>query len=371
MWIWTRHQPTTRPRGSNPPQSTELFLPPSPPHSPPTLVSGSWDPVSLQYTISLSVGNSPLHHVSRKSSSQSESTPLSSPSSVQAGGPLSANPFALNYDSGNCDHWQSSTSASSSGGQSPLLVTASSVGGRENGRNAEETRRAVIFPHALEMKNNLYIETTGLPDPNQDAPSPLSPKGLQFRHRPFLSSSSSLQSPIPRSANSLVAGATPASSRSPRPPSSSLLQHDKYLSPFNSDFGPHPHGHAHTHPHSSTHRQLHRLRAHLSASSLGVPSSLPRAQPKPEIGCDPPAKSFSSRLSVHSPLSKLSVSASIDENSGAPSVREGGRGDLSGRRKRRNSELSLDQEESVMESDSSLVGSCDEGVDMVSAAKRT
>lgn len=304
----------------------------------------------------LSVGNSPLHHSSRKSSSQSESTPLSSPSSLHPPTSLSVNPFAVNYDSGHSDHWLSSGSASSSGGQSPLLVSCGG-GGRENGRHSDDIRRATLFPQAVEMKNNLHIETTGLPDPNPDAPSPLSPKGLQFRYRPFLPSSS-LQSPIPRLANSIISGATPSSSRTPRPLSSSLLAHDKYLSPFNSDLlGPHPHGHAHTHPHLTSHRQLSKLRAqsHFSASSLSVP--LPRPQTKPET--ETPPKSLPSRLSVHSPLSKLSVSTTVDE----PVV--GGRGEL--RKKRRNSEISID----VMESDSSLAESCDEGIDMATGAKQT
>ena len=304
-------------------------------------------------------GNSPLHHSSRKSSSHSESTPLSSPSSLHPPASLSANPFAVNYDSGHSEHWASSGSGSSSGGQSPLLV--SSGGGRENGRNGDEVRRHALFSGATEMKNNLHIETTGLPDQNPDAPSPLSPKGLQFRYRPFLPSAS-LQSPIPRLANSLVSGATPSSSRPLRPPSSSLVLHDKHLSPFNSDlFG--PYGHAHTHPHSTTHRQLSRLRA-----SHGVPPSLPRLQTKPEA--DTPTKSFLNRLSVNSPLSKLSVRTSFDEHSVVlVGVREGGRIELG--KKRRNSEASIDREESVMESDSSLAGSCDEGIDMTTAAKQT
>ena len=303
--------------------------------------------------MSVLAGNSPRHHSSRKSSSQSESTPLSSPSSLQP--PSSSNPFAVSHDSGHSDHW--SGSGSSSGGQSPLLV---SCGGRENGRNADEPRRHTLFSGAIEMKNTLHIETAGLPDPNHEAPSPLSPKGLQFRYRPFLPSTS-LQSPIPRLANSLVSGATPSSLRPPRPLSTSLLLlHDKHLSPFNSDtLGPHSYGHPHTHPHTTTHRQVSKLRA-----SLGVPPpSLPRLATKPET--ETPSKSFLNRLSVYSPLSKLSVSTSFDEHSVVVmGVREGGgRGEGVGK-KRRNSEASIDHEESVMESGSSLAESCDEGIDM-------
>ena len=281
------------------------------------------------------VGNSPLHHSSRKSSSVSESTPLTSPSSLlAAANTLTVNPFAVGYDSGSCEHWHSSGSASSSGGQSPLLVRTA----RENGRSFEDSRK----PHPpLEMKNNLQIETTGLSDSHHDTPSPLSPKGLQFRHRPFLSSSS-LQSPIPRSPNLTVA--TPTSSRSPRPPTASLLQHDKQLSPFNSDLG--------TYPPSSSHRQLHRLRGHISGSSLTVPVSLLRSQPKPpELAAV--VEPLKPRL--YSPLSKLSVSTSVDEYH------------VPQRKRRNNSDMCLDRDESMMESDSGDPG---EGLD-VTAAKRT
>ena len=50
-------------------------------------------------------------------------------------------------------------------------------------------------------------------------------------------------------------------------------------------------------------------------------------------------------------------------------MREGGRVELG--KKRRNSDASIDREESVMESDSSLAESCDEGIDMTTAAKQT
>ena len=299
------------------------------------------------------VGTSPL---SRKSSSQSESTPLSSPSSLLATG-ATLNPFAaVGCDSGSCEHWQSSGSASSSGGQSPLLVAAGRTA-RENGRNPEDLRRPFPTSQVLDMKNNLQIETAGLPEPNPEAPSPLSPKGLQFRYRPFLSSSSSLQSPIPRSASSLVA--TPTSSRSPRPPSSSLLPHDKCLSPFNSDLTPHSHTH---------HRQLHRLRTHLSTSSVGVPSVHRSPQSKAELLAA--AETAKSRTTVNSPLSKLSVSTSVDEYH-LLCVREEGRGDQAQQKKRRSSETSLDRDEGLMESDSSLPESCDEGLGVPAATKQT
>ena len=347
-------------------------------------------------------GNSPLYHSSRK---HSESTPLSSPSSLlSVGAALATNPFATNYDSGNCDHWQSGGSGSSSGGQSPLLVnTCSSVSntGRENGINSriivDDSKRnsATLLGYSQvgEMRNNLQIETTGLQDPNPEVPSPLSPKGLQFRHRPFPLSSSSLQSPIPRPGITVGGSTAPIIPvrNTPLPisksSSSSLLQHDKYLSPFNSDLN-HPHGHAHTHPHThaSTHRQLYRLRTHLSTPAVH------RLQVKPaEQGCTPieATKSFSTRLSVHSPLSKLAVSTSVEEyhcNNPATSTyyvegrrggNEGGMNRESSRRnirkiKRRSSEASLDgRDESLMESDSSLAESCDEGIEMTTNTKQT
>ena len=330
-------------------------------------------------------GNSPLHHSSRKSS-HSESTPLSSPSSLIAGGPLSTNPFAVNYDSGNCDHWQSG-SASSSGGQSPLLInTTSSVTGRENGfRVAEDSRKTTWYQHAVD---NLHIETTGLSDSTSDAPSPLSPKGLQFRHRPLPLCSSSIQSPIPRSISTVVNPASPSRTTPlPLSKSSSSLQHDKYLSPFNSDLGGHPlHGHAHTYPHShaNPHRQLIRVRHSSASSSSAPPPPSHRLQGKPEQGPGAEsAKSFSNRLTVHSPLSKLSVSTSVEEyhctayhegRRGGEGVGGGGRGDFnrrSVRKKRKNSEVSLDgRDETLMESDSSLTESCDEGIEMATNTKQ-
>ena len=325
-------------------------------------------------SLSVCAGNSPLHS-SRKSSSHSESTPLSSPSSLMAGGPLATNPFAINYDSGNCDHWQSG-SASSSGGQSPLLVNTSSslnLSGRENGtsRIVDDVRKSILLcPQAGEMKNNLHIEPPGPPDPNSDTPTPLSPKGLQFRHRPFPLSSSSLQSPIPRSISTTPTAVAPIASRNtPHLVSKSALQHDKYLSPFNPEPA-YPHGHAHTHPHShaNTHRQIHRLRSNLSTSSIGTGTH--RLQTKPELE----VKSFSNRLSVHSPLS-LSVSTSIEEFHSSPLDGRRGEGGndmkVRVRRKRGNSEASLDgRDESLMESDSSLTESYDEGIE-ITTAKQT
>ena len=346
-------------------------------------------------------GNSPLHHSSRKSSSHSESTPLSSPSSLLAGagGHLAVNPFAVNYDSGNCDHCQSG-SASSSGSQSPLLVVTagapvSLAGSRENGtsRMAEEVRRGISgYPQVGELRNNLHIEPPGPPDPYSEAPTPLSPKGLQFRHRPFPLSSSSLQSPIPRSISASNTGTpVPPSRSSPLPVPKSSLQHDKYLSPFNSDL-PHTHGHAHTHPHShsNTHRHLHplRTRAHLSTSSISGSTHRHPAKTSEQTLSDP--KSFSNRLSVHSPLLKLATSTSVEEyhcttagvnsslfDGGREGRRERGgrlREERNGvdqrarvRRKRKESEASLDdRDESLMESDSS---GYDEGVEMTTASR--
>ena len=280
--------------------------------------------------VCICAGNSPLHHTLHKSSCHAESTPLSSPSSLlSVGAALTVNPFAINYDSGNCDHWQSSGSTSSSGGQSPLLMNTGTSGvGRENGMSSklvtDEARRSVAncmgYPQVGEMRNNLQIETTGLPDPNPEVPSPLSPKGLQFRHRPFLPSSS-LQSPIPRSAGvSVLVGssATPTPTRSSAPlslskSSSSLLQHDKYLSPFNSDLGT-AHGHAHNHPHThaNSHRPLYRLRPHLSTPAVHRHQVV--VKPEQALGSAVEmTKSFPGRLSVHSPLSKLAVSTSVEE----------------------------------------------------------
>ena len=237
-----------------------------------------------------------------------------------------------------------------------------------------------------ELKNYLHIDPPGPPDPNAEGyvPTPLSPKGLQFRQRPFPLPSSTLPSPVPRTVFISTTATPPTPVRSsPVSIPKSVLQHDKYLSPFNSEL-PYSHSYSHPHTHSHTHRHLHPLRSHLSTSSVGAVGhrfaaklDLPTLEVKP-------MSTFPGRQGINSPLSKLSVSATHDDaqqGSGAcpPSGQVAavavhsmtGRNGRNGRigRKRKESEASSSdgREENMMESDGSFAESCDEGIELTPA----
>ena len=249
--------------------------------------------------------------VSRKSSStQSESTPLSSPSSLVQ----SNNPFAINYDSGNCEHWQSGHSGSASGS------TCSSAGQSPPGIVVND-------------EHKMMVTDSGSIEISTEAPTPLSPKGLQFRQKPaFNLLSSSLPSPIPRTltngitavgpqgpivhivsaagvvggvnSHTVVTGAvgTGASLRGgacrgvlkPHP-----LRHDTYLSPFNSDL-------THAHSHAPRVIKVPTKSRHASTTSVDYHSGT----------------RINNRLnSCSSPLAKLSMSSRLDDSAGtAPPV---------------------------------------------------
>ena len=328
----------------------------------------------------------PFHHsfiptmmtTSRKSSStQSESTPLSSPSSLVQ----SNNPFALNYDSGNCEHWQSGHSGSTSGS------TCSSAGQSPPGITVNEEHKMLLDPGPIEVST--------------EAPTPLSPKGLQFRQKPFNLLSNNLPSPIPRTltngmsavgpqvhvinagggggmggANSHVgSGSTGAGVPSRGGVSRGVLKphplrHDKHLSPFNSDL---------THPHSHTSRPIkvatrsRLLSREISKSDPHRPST---TNPSSSMEHHSGGRLNSRPNSCSSPLAKLSMSSSLEDGTGSI-LHIGSHGNsgsipihqLSRDRqlmKRRNSETSMDsREESYMDSDSDSqghVGSLEEPV---------
>ena len=315
--------------------------------------------------------------ISRKSSStQSESTPLSSPSSLVQ----SNNPFAVNYDSGNCEHWQSGHSGSASGS------TCSSAGQSPPGITVNEDHKMVMDSGSVEVST--------------EAPTPLSPKGLQFRQKPFNLLSNSLPSPIPRTltngmgaqnihvhmvstvgvggvnqhpAVGAVGSGVPSRGGAhrgiikPHP-----LHHDKHLSPFNSDF-------SHSHPHTArpikvaTRTRLHSREMvksdPLRPSSANLPSSMEHHSGTSRLNNRP--------NSCSSPLAKLSMSSNSEDGSSLTILNNhsGNPGipihQLTARHpttKRRNSETSTDsREESYMESDNdsqSLVGSLEEPVGM-------
>ena len=275
-------------------------------------------PLNLSPSVSPLMGNSPLQHSfctrSRKSSStQSESTPLSSPSSLAQ----AVNPFAINYDSGNCEHWQSN-SGSGSNCSSPSISHAGykgssaealsfgspfkiQVGGTNGGGASQEDAHqgtfgsSQVYPvthhhsrvlslspspsgggavmtgddhlRGAEILGGMQGSDVGLQssasfDVMTETPTPLSPKGLQFRQKLF--PPQNLPSPIPRSLpHSIpsVSYSTPSSSSGPlrggriaapmspkshvnhhQPHSSSApsssLHHDKHLSPFKADLAP-------------------------------------------------------------------------------------------------------------------------------------
>ena len=352
-----------------------------------------------------------INSSSRKSSStQSESTPLSSPSSLIQSS--INNPFAINYDSGNCEHWQSSHSGSASGS------TCSSAGQSPPGITVNEEQKMMIMD-------------AGPIEVSTEAPTPLSPKGLQFRQKPF-NLSSSLPSPIPRtlpngmcapvpqgphvhivSTNGVVGGINSShvgvigAVGTGVPPTLTLrgghsrsiikpqrLHHDKLLSPFNSDL-PHPH----SHPHAP--RPIKMATRTRILSGKGDPLRPSTANLAPSSSSPSPSSSvelhsgsrLNSRLnSCSSPLAKLSMSSNLEDGNSGSILGGPGHGHGSGTSgilnasgtssgipihqlqatrerhlsKRRTSETSTDsQEESLMESDSegqSIIGSLEDSV---------
>ncbi len=352
--------------------------------------------------ISPLTGNSPLHHsfatstFSRKSSSQSESTPLSSPSSL--------NPFAVNYDSGNCEHWQSGGSTGSSRGQSPSGNYSTKVDGRST--SLEDVKLLPVQQMGLGSSEEHRSTLSESPEITTEAPTPLSPKGLQFRHKPFSHSTSSLPSPIPRMIQGVTVvsglnGSTLAVSNnhtasihrsSPVQIPKHVLQHDKHLSPFISGLEPHPlplvpHPLPLTHTHGRHVRR--KGQSQLSTSSLGTARQMSKSEPSRQLApshqlqCPPSSEhryypQVSSRLGISSPLSQLYVgptdmddsmasagtcSSTVVSAAAEPRVLRLGR-------RRRESETSNDsREDSFMESDTSLVSSLEESLELCETDK--
>lgn len=228
-------------------------------------------------------------------------------------------------------------------------------------------------------------------DISTEAPTPLSPKGLQFRQKPFNLHTNNLPSPIPRTlTNGMCAvnphvhvinaggggavggitshvGTVPAgiplrggASRGVLKPHP--LHHDKHLSPFNSDLThPHPHSHTHSHVHPQPSRPIKvATRSRLSKSDPLRPSSTTSSSSSLEHHSG--SRLNSRPNSCSSPLAKLSISSSLEDNA-TSILHAGNHGSLAGgivsRRlrerqltKRRNSETSTDsREESYMDSD--------------------
>lgn len=321
--------------------------------------------------ISPLTGNSPLHHsfatstISRKSSSQSESTPLSSPSGL--------NPFAVNYDSGNCEHWQSGGSSASSRGQSPLGIYTAKLDGQ--GVSLEDIK---LLPAVITDDQRVLLSES--PEITTEAPTPLSPKGLQFRHKPFPLSTSTLPSPIPRNpqgtsmvSTSLNGAGTSVSRSNPVQIPKHSLHHDRHLSPFSSGQESHV-GPRHV-----------RRKAQFTTSGLGTARQMSRSEPPLRSIVSshqfnyPPSSEHrgysqsSNRSGTGSPLSRLCVAPTgvYDSLAGACS-----RGSAAERRvqrlerTRRESETSNgSQEDGYMESDNSLVNSLEESLELCEPVK--
>lgn len=388
---------------------------------------GFASPYNLSPCVSPLMGTSPLHHsfstTSRKSSTtQSESTPLSSPSS------LSTNPFAVKYDSGNCDH-SHSLSGSASGSTCSSTGHSPSIGNTPiNLVNSNSFSRTIPGSLSLDEVSNTSFNIHRLSNGSQDdhrtmvamdsveviteTPTPLSPKGLQFRQKPFPLSVVKLPSPTPRPmANNIGTSidssfnnhhgvwTSPYTSPVIRSQSNSptvtidgsssrhstiettpnhkylqqhTLQHDKHLSPFNSDV----HGHSISHSHPQ--RIIRPAKSRLQRSVLSVSSARQMIRPEPlrpasvdgyvgRSGSLPSVlPSTSNRLTISSPLAKLSMSSNLDGDhfTGRMSPSKGAMNNsVRVPMKRRMSDTSLDsQEDSFMESNNNVVDSFEEAL---------
>ena len=273
---------------------------------------GYSSPLNLSPCASPLMGNSPLHHsfwtTSRKSSTtQSESTPLSSPSSAI----LNSNPFTTNYDSGNCEQQRQSgnTSGCSSSSHSPSLGMLNRCGLDLLHRHVQLKELKINtqfgFPGIIINDDHRGVMDSTSTEVNVEAPTPLSPKGLLFRQKLFPLAQATLPSPIPRSLagsgggggggggsgasggvvsnkeallnnNNHLLRAGPPNPGVSVPNKSPSLQHDKHFSPFNSDPSSsssssslsHVPGYPHT---LQRHiRPIAKARSHLSTSSLGT-----------------------------------------------------------------------------------------------------
>ena len=181
-----------------------------------------------------------------------------------------------------------------------------------------------------------------------EAPTPLSPKGLQFRQKLF--PPQNLPSPIPRSlpysssvsTHSIVSiRGTLIAPPSPKSHHQHSLHHDKHLSPFKSDLSPVRMMRAVTKTRLNHLRQItDPLRTSPSASGGGTGEHVTG-------GCArfvPGHGAISGRQTISSPLAKLSMSSSLDDGGGSVV--------MGSPAKRRASETSVDsRDEILMESD--------------------
>ena len=181
-----------------------------------------------------------------------------------------ANPFAFHYDTNNCD----SSSSNGSAAQSPQLVSMA----RKDPKHSTESSK--VSPSS---ELSVLRPTVDTLEAAFDVPTPLSPKNLQFRHRPLQNILDMLPSPVPYTSPHNIALLKNNSVQVPN----EHFYHDSRLSPFSAEATPH---------------------SKVSSPSLPSNQKCYRQPNKPE-----PLKHFSggtscsARMSLHSPLSKRAI----------------------------------------------------------------
>lgn len=223
----------------------------------------------------LTTNGSPFHHTHshtpRKLYSYTEQSSFVSPSGAGI-----ANPFAFHYDANNCD----SSSSNGSATHSPQLVTTTKKDPRylaESSKESPSSELSVLRP------------TVDTLEAAFDVPTPLSPKNLQFRHRPLQNILDTLPSPVPHTSHNISL----LKNSCVQVPNEHFY-HDFHLSPFSTEAMP----------------PCTRTKVPSSSSSPSNQKCY-RQSNKPE-----PLRHFSgeqhrsvctAKMSLHSPLSKRAI----------------------------------------------------------------
>ena len=225
----------------------------------------------------LTTNGSPFNHTHSHTprklygSNTADQSPFVSPSSTGI-----ANPFAFHYDiaASNCD----SSSSNGSATHSPQLSTA--------------CKRSKPFVESLKVSPSSELSlprpSVDTPEAVFDVPTPLSPKNLQFRHRPLQNILDTLPSPVPHLPYDVA-----APKNSCAQVSSEQFFHDSHLSPFSAE----------------AMSQGTRTRAAPSPASASLNHKC-RQSNKPEPLRQLPGEyrgACSSRMSLNSPLSKRAI----------------------------------------------------------------
>ncbi|KAL5475486.1 hypothetical protein EMCRGX_G025306 [Ephydatia muelleri] len=223
----------------------------------------------------LTTNGSPFNHTHSHTprklySYAAEQSPFVSPSSAGI-----ANPFAFHYDGvHNCD----SNSSNGSTTHSPQLPA---TGKRDSKHSLESLKVSPSSEMGIPRSTVDTLEVVF------DVPTPLSPKNLQFRHRPL--QNDTLPSPVPHLPHDIAA----LKNNCIHVPSEHFY-HDFHLSPFSAEAMP----------------QGARTKALPSSSSSPSNHKCYRQSNKPEPLRQPPGEyrgMCSSRMSLDSPLSKRAI----------------------------------------------------------------